>query len=79
MSLEHIHKRAQEVHQRDLAQIVGLSLGMTNAILKRLAGKGWITIRTVNNRNIRYAVTSADIDQITRRSVRYFKRTIKNR
>jgi len=34
---------------------VGLSLGMTNAILKRLAAKGWITVRKVNNRNIRYA------------------------
>jgi DNA-binding MarR family transcriptional regulator len=76
--LEHIHQRAESVRQRDLAQIVGLSLGMTNAILKRLAGKGWLIIRKVNNRNIRYAVTPAGIEQITRRSFRYFKRTIKN-
>lgn len=76
--LEHIHRRAEEVHQRDLAQIVGLSLGMTNAIVKRLAQKGWITIRKVNNRNIHYAVTPAGVDQIARRSFRYFKRTIRN-
>lgn len=76
--LEHIHRRAEEVHQRDLARIVGLSLGMTNAIVRRLAQKGWISVRKVNNRNIRYAVTPAGLDQITRRSYRYFKRTIRN-
>ena len=51
---------------------------MTNAIVKRLVQKGWLTIRKVNNRNIRYAVSSAGVDQITRRSYRYLKRTIKN-
>lgn len=76
--LKTIHERAESVHQRDLARIAGLSLGMTNAILKRLAEKGFIKIRKVNNRNIRYAVTPAGVDQITRRSYRYFKRTIRN-
>jgi DNA-binding MarR family transcriptional regulator len=76
--LEHIAQRADTVHQRDLARIVGLSLGMTNVIVKRLAQKGWLTIRKVNNRNIRYAVSPAGIEQITRRSYRYFKRTIRN-
>ena len=76
--LEHIAKRADTVHQRDLARIAGLSLGMTNAIVKRLVQKGWLTIRKVNNRNIRYAVSPAGIEQITQRSYGYFKRTIKN-
>jgi DNA-binding MarR family transcriptional regulator len=76
--LEHIRLRSDSIHQRDLARIVGLSLGMTNAILKRLAHKGWITIRKVNNRNIHYAVTPSGVEQITRRSYSYFKRTIKN-
>ena len=59
------------MHQRDLARIVGLSLGMTNAILKRL-------VKKVNNRNIQYIVSPKGINEITRRSYRYFKRTIKN-
>ena len=41
------------VKQRDLAQAIGLSLGMTNAILKRLAGKGFVTMRKLNARNTR--------------------------
>jgi DNA-binding MarR family transcriptional regulator len=76
--LQSIHARAANVRQRDLAKIVGLSLGMTNSILKRLVEKGWLSIRKVNNRNIRYAVSPAGLDQITRRSYQYFKRTIKN-
>ena len=61
----------------DLARIVGLSLGMTNAIRGRLAGKGWITIGKVNNRNIRYAVTPAGIEQITPRPASMGKQAAK--
>jgi len=66
------------VNQRDLASIAKASLGMTNAILKRFAEKGLITIKKVNNRNIRYALTSEGMEEINRRSWGYFKRTIKN-
>jgi predicted transcriptional regulator len=76
--LEYIHARKETVHQRDLAKIAGLSLGMTNAILRRLMEKGWLMIRKVNNRNIQYIVSPKGLEQITRKSYRYFKRTIKN-
>lgn len=76
--LENIHKNASVIRQRDLAAIADLSLGMTNAILNRLAKKGWITIRKINNRNIRYAVTPKGMEVLTRKSYQYFKRTIKN-
>lgn len=76
--LESIYHNGARVRQRDLARVAGLSLGMTNAILKRLAHKGWLAIRKVNNRNIRYAVTSEGADEIARRSYRYFRRTISN-
>jgi DNA-binding MarR family transcriptional regulator len=76
--LENIYNQPGVVRQRDLAEIAGLSLGMTNAILKRLALKGLLTIKRVNNRNIHYIVTPSGIEAITRKSYRYFKRTIKN-
>lgn len=76
--LQSIHTSPQEVNQRDLARIAGMSLGMTNAILKRLSGKGMLTIKKVNNRNIRYAVSPKGIEAITRKSYLYFRRTIKN-
>ena len=76
--LENIYNKSGEVRQRDLAEITGLSLGMTNAILKRLAIKGLLTIKRINNRNIHYIVTPSGIEALTRKSYRYFKRTIKN-
>lgn len=76
--LENIYQSSSGIRQRDLAEIAGLSLGMTNVILKRLALKGLLTIKRINNRNIHYIVTPAGIEAITRKSYGYFKRTIKN-
>jgi DNA-binding MarR family transcriptional regulator len=75
--LEQIQNNPQ-IKQRDLASVAKASLGMTNAILKRFTEKGFITIKKVNNRNIRYALTAEGIDEINRKSWIYFKRTIKN-
>jgi len=76
--LERISRSQSTIHQRDLARIVGLSLGMTNAILKRLARKGLLQIKKVNNRNIQYIVSPRGMEAIARRSYQYFKRTIRN-
>ena len=59
------------LNQRELAIKSGMSLGMTNAVLKRLVQKGQLMIRKVNNRNIRYVVTPAGMEEISRRSYRY--------
>ena len=76
--LERIHKGDEVVHQRDIARALGISLGMTNAILKRLANKGWLQIKKINNRNVQYIVLPHGIEQLATRSYRYFKRTIRN-
>ena len=76
--LEKIHKSKDSIKQRDLAVIAGLSLGMTNAILKRLIDKGLVTIKKVNSRNISYAVSPLGIEEISKKSYGFFKRTIKN-
>jgi DNA-binding MarR family transcriptional regulator len=67
-----------KVRQRDMAAVAGLSLGMTNAIVKRLITKGLLTVRKINNRRILYAVSPEGMEEIARRSYRYFKRTVKN-
>jgi len=76
--LERISRSKTTIRQRDLARIIGLSLGMTNSILKRLAKKGLLKIKKVNNRNIQYVVSTKGMEAIAGRSYRYFKRTIKN-
>jgi DNA-binding MarR family transcriptional regulator len=76
--LENIYNKQDSIRQRDLAHIAGISLGMTNAILKRLVMKGYLIAKKINRRNIHYAVTPDGINAILKRSYRYFKATIKN-
>lgn len=79
--LENIYvsgKSSAIVRQRDLAAAAGASLGMTNAILKRLTQRGMIAVRKLNSRNVHYAITPAGVNEIAKRSYRYFKRTIRN-
>ena len=76
--LERISRSKSTIRQRDLARIIGLSLGMTNSILKRLTNKGLLQVKKVNNRNIQYVVSPAGMEAIALRSYRYFKRTLKN-
>ena len=72
------HRDTRPVRQRDLARVVGISLGMTNVILRKLAQKGWVVIRRINSRNIQYAVTPSGLDQISKRSFLFLKRTVRN-
>jgi predicted transcriptional regulator len=79
--LENIYDFSEQelpLRQRDMAQIAGTSLGMTNSILKRLVRKGWITVQKLNSRNIQYAITIDGMNEIIHRSYHYFKRTIRN-
>jgi DNA-binding MarR family transcriptional regulator len=79
--LENLYASARQIpplRQRDLAQIASTSLGMTNSILKRLAQKGWISVKRLNSRNVHYVVTKEGFNEILKRSYSYFKRTIKN-
>ena len=76
--LERISRSKSTIRQRDLARIIGLSLGMTNSILKRLTHKGLLQVKKVNNRNIQYFVSPAGMEAIAHRSYRYFRRTLKN-
>ena len=73
--LEHIYYN-DSLKQRELADKVGISLGMTNAILKRLIEKGWLITKRFNSRNISYVVSPAGIEEIFKHGYRYFKRTI---
>ncbi len=62
------------VTQRRLAEDAGLSLGLTNAMLRRCVEKGWILIKRVNARKLHYAMTGDGINEIARRAYRYFRR-----
>ncbi|MDC7221297.1 MAG: winged helix-turn-helix transcriptional regulator [Spirochaetales bacterium] len=76
--LEQLSQNKEPVKQRELAQIAGLSLGMTNGLLKRMADKGLLMMEKVNSRNIKYILTPEGRKELNRRTQKYMKRTIKN-
>jgi DNA-binding MarR family transcriptional regulator len=69
---------ASHLSQRSIANALGMSVGLTNAILKRLTDKGFVMMRRINHNNVHYLVTPDGIDQISRRSYLYLRRTIGN-
>jgi DNA-binding MarR family transcriptional regulator len=62
--------------QRDLAEAVGLSLGLTNMLLKNLAGKGWMKVRRLSPGKMQYLLTPEGVRELSQRSYRYVTKTI---
>lgn len=61
--------------QREIAANQGISLGMTNAWLGKLADKGWILMHKINRKTVRYALTPEGMHQIALNTANYMKKT----
>lgn len=64
--------------QRQLAGQAGLSLGMTNVLLKRFAERGWVKLKRLSSRSLRYILTPDGMEEIMLRSLAYFSRAAKS-
>jgi len=64
-----------DASQRELAEKNRLSLGMTNALLKRFASKGWIMIKRLSARKVCYALTPEGMKVVAQRTRNYMQRT----
>lgn len=67
---------ARSANQRELSTRSGMSLGMTNVVLKRLAKKGLLKIRQLNRRKVDYLLTSRGFSEKANKSYRYMLKTI---
>ena len=68
----------QASSQRILAGASGLSLGMTNALLKRFVERGWVKLMHISGRSMSYALTSSGMEEVLRRSIAYFSRAVRS-
>lgn len=66
------------VTQRDLANSAGLSLGLTNTLLKRFIERGYVKLLHANGRKLMYALTPMGVEEIASRTIDYFARAAKN-
>lgn len=62
------------ITQRDLAGQAGVSLGMANILLRRLAERGWVKLTKISSKTVRYALTPEGMSELARRTAGYFSR-----
>lgn len=67
--------RNPEIDQRTIAQNVGLSLGLTNLIIKKLAKTGYIKIKQLNKRKIQYLLTPKGFAEKTKKTYNHIIKT----
>ena len=64
------------INQRQLAQQLGLSLGLTNAFLQTVLHKGWVRARQVSARRWVYFLTPEGFREKSRLTMNYLRRTM---
>lgn len=69
---------SKTLSQRDLAGAAGLSLGMTNALLRRFVERGWVKLMHLSGRSLRYILTSDGMEEVLHRSLSYFTRAVRS-
>jgi DNA-binding MarR family transcriptional regulator len=47
----------QQVTQRSLSNELGVALGLTNLLIRRLVGKGYVKVSKISTRHVRYLLT----------------------
>ncbi len=64
--------------QRELSSHVGLSLGMTNLLLRRLVTKGYLRIKQLNRKKIEYLLTARGFSEKAQKTYHYTLKTIES-
>jgi DNA-binding MarR family transcriptional regulator len=66
----------QGVSQRSLARELGIALGLTNLLVKRLVRKGCVRVIQIKPNRVRYLITPAGIAEKSRMSRAYFEASV---
>jgi hypothetical protein len=64
------------VSQRSLSGSLGIALGMTNLLLRRLVRKGWVRVTHVRPNRVGYFLTPRGIAEKARMSRNYFHKSV---
>jgi hypothetical protein len=77
-SIGEAEQGGSRITQRELASKAGLSLGMTNALLRQFAERGWVKLTKLSTRSVVYALTPDGMSEIALRTAGFFKRASQN-
>jgi hypothetical protein len=67
----------QQVSQRRLSSRLGIALGLTNLLLRRVIAKGWVKVVHVQRNRVGYLVTPAGLSAKARLTREYLDGTLK--
>lgn len=73
--LTHIERDAR-LTQRHLARELGIALGLTNLLVRRVVRKGWVKVVNVRRNRVQYLITPAGIAEKARVTRAYFENTL---
>ena len=62
--------------QRELSRRLGLSLGLVNAFLKRLANKGYFKVKTMPRNRVKYFLTPKGLSRKSNLTVKYLRYSV---
>jgi DNA-binding MarR family transcriptional regulator len=75
--LESLQDSTEAISQRDLARRTGFSVGLVNAVLKKLVRTGYVKTSHLNRRSLEYLLTPSGFAQTALRSYRYIVNTMR--
>ncbi len=71
-------ENSPEINQRQLAQELDVSLGLTNTYFQRVLKKGWVRAKQVKPRRWLYFITPQGVLEKSRLSLSYMHRTLES-
>jgi len=69
-------ERGKGVTQRSLSKRLGIALGLTNSLIRRLVNKGYVKVVNVRPNRVKYLITPAGIAEKARATRSYLARTV---
>lgn len=75
--LESLKGASQSISQRELARRTGFSVGLINAVIKRLVQTGYVKTSHLNKRQLEYLLTAEGFTRTALRSYHYVLDTMK--
>ena len=67
----------QPVTQRSLARQIGVALGLTNLLIRRLVGKGYVKVAKAESRHVRYMMTAEGWEALARATRESLENTVR--
>jgi DNA-binding MarR family transcriptional regulator len=74
--LRRIHRQTQ-VSQRGLASQMGIALGLTNLLVRRLVKQGHVRIRRIRSNHLHYVLTPTGVAEMARRAADSLENTLR--